>query len=67
MSNGMVDTQQHDAVRESATCNIVGYVIWAIGFITGFLFIVFCGRIEVEGLYYSTQQIWSGTRVAMVS
>lgn len=55
------------ATKESDVCNFIGWVLFAIGLIAGFVFIMVFGRlevpIEVAGTYYGTRKEWSGTMI----
>ncbi|EXC97662.1 hypothetical protein J629_4009, partial [Acinetobacter baumannii 1207552] len=42
---------QYKPMRESEVCNAIGWVLIALGFIAGFLFILAFGRIEVASYY----------------
>lgn len=52
-------------LKESESCNIVGWIIIALGVIGGLVFIFAFGRVEVVTSYYSTEKEWSGTMVAV--
>ena len=51
-------------LKESEACNLIGWVIIAIGVISGGIFIATFGRIEVPSSYYGTKTIWSGVMIA---
>ncbi len=54
---------QYKPMRESEVCNAIGWVLIALGFIAGFLFILAFGRIEVAS-YYDKETVWSGVMIA---
>lgn len=51
-------------VKESDTCNFIGWVIIALGVISGFIFIIAFGRIEIPSTYYGTRTVWSGVMIS---
>lgn len=51
-------------LKESESCNIIGWVVIALGLIAGILVIVAFGRIEVPSSYYGVRQVWSGTMIS---
>ena len=50
-------------LKESEACNLIGWVIIVIGIISGIIFIIIFGRIEVPSSYYGTRTIWSGVMI----
>lgn len=46
-------------MRESDSCNTIGWIVMAVGLISGVLIILFLGRIEVASGYYGSTKIWS--------
>lgn len=55
---------QYKPMRESEVCNAIGWVLIALGFIAGFLFILAFGRIEVAS-YYGKETVWSTSRMKL--
>lgn len=51
-------------VKESATCNFIGWAIIALGIISGIIFIFAFGRIEIPSAYYGTRSVWSGVMIS---
>lgn len=59
---------ENQGVKESDVCNSIGWGLVVIGLITGFIFMLVFGRVEVPieiaGSYYGTKKEWSGVMVA---
>lgn len=59
---------ENQGIKESEVCNLVGWGLVVIGLITGFIFILVFGRVEVPieiaGSYYGTKKEWSSVMVA---
>ena len=51
-------------MKESEVCNAIGWVLIALGFIAGFIFILAFGQIEIPSPSYlypdRTEKVWSG-------
>jgi F0F1-type ATP synthase membrane subunit c/vacuolar-type H+-ATPase subunit K len=56
-----VDNQ---GLKESGTCDLVGLTLMILGVVSGIVFIIVFGRIEVPSVYYGTRTIWSGVMIA---
>ena len=60
-------TENTQGMNESDVCNFIGWALFAIGLIAGFIFIMVFGRlevpIEVAGTYYGARKEWSGTMI----
>jgi len=52
------------AIKESDTCNFIGWGIIALGVISGLIFILAFGRIEIPSAYYGTRTVWSGIMIS---
>lgn len=46
-------------IRESGSCTTIGWVVMAVGVISGILIILFLGRVEVASGYYGSAKVWS--------
>ncbi|MCM1934633.1 hypothetical protein NCY59_03370 [Acinetobacter radioresistens] len=61
---------QSSTLKESETCNILGWAIMGLGFIAGLIVVFAFGRIEITNEYYRTETIWSmaaiGTAIGIV-
>lgn len=55
---------QQDAIKESETCKMIGWVVMAVGALAGILYIFMFGHVEIEGTYY-TEKVWSGVMVCV--
>ncbi|WP_284880700.1 hypothetical protein [Acinetobacter variabilis] len=51
-------------IKESDTCNFIGWGIVALGVISGLVFIFAFGRIEIPSGYYGTRTVWSGVMIS---
>ncbi|HAV5501272.1 TPA: hypothetical protein JI107_18205 [Acinetobacter baumannii] len=56
-------SSENQGMTESEVCNAIGWVLIALGFIAGFIFILAFGRVEVPRTYYGTETVWSGIMV----
>jgi len=54
---------ENQGMKESEVCNAIGWILIALGFIAGFIFILVFGRVEVPRTYYGTETVWSGIMV----
>lgn len=53
-----------NSIPESSTCNFIGWAIIALGIISGLLFIIAFGQIEIPSTYYGTRKVWSGIMIS---
>lgn len=51
-------------MKESETCNTIGWLIMTIGVLAGIVFTFSFGRVEIPRSYYGTETVWSGIMVA---
>lgn len=51
-------------MKESETCSLIGWAIIVIGIVSGFIFMIVFGRVEIPSAYYGTRTIWSGIMIA---
>lgn len=51
------------ATKESDVCNFIGWLLFAIGLISGLVFIFTFGQIVIPSEYYGTKKVWSGTMI----
>jgi hypothetical protein len=51
-------------IKESDTCNFIGWGIITLGVISGLVFILAFGRIEIPRPYYGTRTVWSGMMIS---
>lgn len=56
-------SDQSGLMKESETCNLIGWVLIVLGLISGVMFIMIFGRVEVPRTYYGTETVWSGVMV----
>lgn len=54
---------ENQGMKESEVCNFIGWILFAIGLISGVIFILVFGRVEVPRTYYGTETVWSGIMV----
>lgn len=54
---------ENQGMTESEVCNSIGWVLIALGIISGVIFILVFGRVEVPKTYYGTETVWSGIMV----
>jgi len=54
---------ENQGMTESEVCNSIGWVLIALGIISGVIFILVFGRVEVPRTYYGTETVWSGIMV----
>ncbi|MND67031.1 hypothetical protein D3C81_597860 [compost metagenome] len=54
---------ENQGMKESDVCNAIGWVLIVLGVISGFIFILVFGRVEVPRTYYGTETVWSGIMV----
>ena len=54
---------ESQGMTESEVCNALGWGIIVLGIISGFIFILVFGRVEVPRTYYGTETVWSGIMV----
>lgn len=50
-------------MTESETCNLIGWALIIFGLISGVMFIMVFGKVEVPRTYYGTETVWSGVMV----
>lgn len=50
---------ESQGMTESEVCNALGWGIIVLGIISGFIFILVFGRVEVPRTYYGTETVWS--------
>lgn len=53
-----------NSIKESDTCNFIGWGIITLGVISGLVFILAFGRIEIPRPYYGTRTVWSGMMIS---
>ncbi|ELY3853772.1 hypothetical protein LN098_003751 [Acinetobacter baumannii] len=58
-----MSTPQYQTMKESEVCNAIGWGLIVLGIISGFIFILVFGRIEVAS-YYGKETVWSGVMIA---
>ncbi|MFH4410150.1 hypothetical protein WAJ69_19195, partial [Acinetobacter baumannii] len=58
-----MSTPQYQTMKESEVCNAIGWGLIVLGIISGFIFILVFGRVEVPRTYYGTETVWSGIMV----
>lgn len=54
---------QNQGMKESEVCNFIGWMLVALGLISGLIFIFTFGQIVVPSEYYGTKKVWSGTMI----
>lgn len=54
-----------EGLKESGTCEMVGWGIMAMGVITGLVLILFFSRVEIASVYSGSTTVWSPTMVVM--
>lgn len=54
---------ENKSMTESEVCNSIGWILIALGIISGVIFILVFGRVEVPRTYYGTETVWSGIMV----
>lgn len=54
---------ENQGMKESDVCNTIGWGLITLGVISGFIFILVFGRVEVPRTYYGTETVWSGLMV----
>lgn len=61
--------EEPQGTTESEICNLIGWTIIILGFLTGFVFILVFGRVdvpmEIAGAYLGTRSVWSGTMICV--
>lgn len=53
-----------NSIKESDTCNFIGWGIITLGVISGLVFILAFGRTEIPRPYYGTRTVWSGMMIS---
>lgn len=60
--------EDNQGMKESGVCNFIGWALLVLGLISGFIFIIVFGRVEIPviigGDYFGTKKTWSGMMVA---
>lgn len=60
----VIELAESDSVfNESDVCNTIGWILMVVGFLAGFLFIIYFGKVPRSG-YYSYGEEWSGIMIA---